>query len=195
MENEELINQIRRDVKAVREQGQHVIDASALDSYLAELTRTSSLMQQERQRVHQSQLEQFKATHASNLAQYTAQSQTALEMLRSVITLGQGALRAAMLVNGGAAVAILGFLGSAWTKGVPQATLTTLPRSMLFFAVGVLAAGLATGFTYLSQAAFASEQRRRGEVMRRIVIALIVASFVMFGLGSWVAYAVFIGHG
>lgn len=193
MENEELIGQIRQDVRAVREKGQQVIDAAALDAYLLELQKTASLTKEERQQAHQSQLEHFKATHASNLAQYAVQNQAALEMLRSVITLGQGALRAAMLINGGAAVATLGFLSNAWTKGVPPAILAGLPQSMLFFVFGVLAAAVASGFTYLSQEAFASEQRRFGQIMRAVVIALVIVSYVLFGLGSWKAYAVFGG--
>mgnify|MGYP001597081463 CR=1 FL=1 len=195
MEIDELISQIRQDVKAVRDQGQQVIDASALDNYLAELAKTASWTKEERQQAHQSQLEQFKATHASNLAQYAAQNQGALEILRSVIALGQGALRASMLINGGAAVATLGFLSNAWTKGVPPGILAGLPHSLLFFVLGVLAAGLATGFTFLAQEAFASEQRRLGQVMRSVVIALVIVSYLLFGVGSWQAYASFIGNG
>jgi hypothetical protein len=115
----------------------------------------------------------------------------ALEMLRSVITLAQGALRAAMLINGGAAVAILGSLSSAWTKGVPPAILSQLRLSLLFFASGVLAAAAASGFAYLSQKAFASEQQCYGKIIRAVIILLMILSYALFGLGSWGAYSAF----
>jgi len=65
-----------------------VIDATALDTYLTELEETASLSKDERARAHESQIEHFKATHQSNLAHYNAQNQAALEMLRTVVTVG-----------------------------------------------------------------------------------------------------------
>lgn len=195
MEIEELIGQIRQDVNAVRETGQQVIGATALDAYLAEIEKTASLTEEERERAHQSQLEHFKATHQSNLAQYNAQNQAALEMLRSVITVAQSALRSAMLINGGAAVAILGFLSNAWTKGVPQGILKDLSESLLFFVFGVLAAAVASGCTYVSQEAFASGQERLGQVVRALVVSLVITSYALFGFGTWEAYVAFVGAG
>ena len=195
MELDDLIQQIRRDVKAVREKGQQVIDATALDAYLGELADTASLTKEERTRSHESQMEHFKATHQSNLAHYTAQNQAALEMLRTVINAGQAALRSSMLVNGGGAVAVLGFLSNAWTKGVPSAVLRDLPASLLVFASGVLAGALASGVTYLSQEAFASGQQRVGTGLRALAIALVVGSYVLFAWGAWEAYDAFVRAG
>lgn len=195
MEIEELIRQVRNDVKAVREKGQQVIDATALDTYLAELEETASLTKAERARAHESQMENFKATHQSNLAHYSAQNQHALEMFRTVVTVGQGALRSPMLINGGAAVAILGFLSNAWAKGVPSAVLRNLPNALLLFTAGVLAAALASGFAYLAQQAFTSGQERSGKRIRALVIARVVVSYLLFGSGAWEAYVAFIRAG
>ena len=195
MEIEELIQQIREDVKAVREKGQHVIDATALDTYLAELEETASLTKEERARAHESQIEDFRATHQSNLAHYSAQNQAALEMLRTVVAVGQSALRSPMLINGGAAVAILGFLSNAWAKGTPSAVLRTLPNALLLFTAGVLVAALASGFAYLSQQAFTSGRERAGKRVRALVIALVVVSYLLFSCGAWEAYVAFIKAG
>jgi len=195
MEIEDLIQQIRDDVKAVREKGQQVIDATALDDYLSMLVGTAQLTREEQARNHASQMEHFKATHASNLAHYAAQNQATLEMLRTVISTGQAALRGAMLINGGAAVAILGFLSNAWTKDVPSAILHALPSSLLLFAGGVFAGALSSGVTYLSQEAFASEQERLGKGLRAVAVAFVVASYLLFVGGAWAAYDAFIRAG
>jgi hypothetical protein len=72
-----------------------------------------------------------------------------VEMFRSVIQAGQNALRSAFLMNGGASVALLAFVGhlsSVAPKKVPM-----LAPSLATFVGGVLVAALASGVTYLSQ--------------------------------------------
>jgi hypothetical protein len=54
-------------------------------------------------------LTQWKLQHKSNLAEYKASAEFSLEQLRSVIVAGQAALKSAILINGGAAVALLDF--------------------------------------------------------------------------------------
>jgi hypothetical protein len=126
LETEDLIGQIRRVVQDCKHSGT-TIDPARLDAWLAELAQGTSLTKEERQRSHELLLEHLRATQASNLAHYDAQNQATLESIRYVGTAGQGALKSATLINGGAAVAILGFLGNAWTKRVPAPILMGLP--------------------------------------------------------------------
>jgi hypothetical protein len=195
LETEELIRQIRADVRAVRDQGQQVIDATALDSYLGELEETASLTRDEQAWAHESQIEDFKARHQSNLAHYGAQNQAALEMLRTLVAVGQAALRTPMLINGGAAVAILGFLRNAWTKNLPSAVLKTLPSALLLFTAGVLAAALASGFAHLAQQAVTSHREQIAKRLRWLVIALVLVSYLLFCYGGWEAYVGFVRAG
>lgn len=82
-EIEELLKQIRKDVDEVRAAGQEVVGAAALDAYLANLQETAPQTQAERDRQHESRLEEFKAQHASNLAHYAATVQWRVEMLKA----------------------------------------------------------------------------------------------------------------
>jgi hypothetical protein len=70
-----------------------------------------------------------------------------LELFRSVITAGSSALRSATLINGGAAVALLAFLGSPNAKNQQAA----FALSLAIFAFGVFAASAAEGLRYLTQ--------------------------------------------
>jgi hypothetical protein len=73
--------------------------------------------------------------HEANLAQFKAQNTTNLtgwvENFRSVISYGQLAIKSAMLENGGAAVAVLAFIGNLWSKGFPQQQLGPLADAIL----------------------------------------------------------------
>lgn len=67
-------------------------------------------------------------------------------MLGTVITFGSEALKAAALVNGGSAAAMLAFIGT----GRQPVTLDTI-QALRLFGFGLLAATLATGGAYIAQ--------------------------------------------
>lgn len=54
--------------------------------------------------------------HESNLAHYKAKNDHAIEMLRSVFETAKTALTTSILINGGATVALLAFLGNIFGK-------------------------------------------------------------------------------
>ena len=59
-----------------------------------------------------------------------------------------------MFTNGGAAVAILAFVGNAWAKGIVSDTLTSIAAALASFSFGVLSAAFAAGVAYLVQRSF-----------------------------------------
>lgn len=73
------------------------------------------------------------------------------ETNRATINAGQAALRMAVLVNGGAAVSVLAFIGQLVGQGrVTVTQLTDVASSLMFFAFGVAVAGASMGFTYFT---------------------------------------------
>lgn len=132
-------------------------------------------------------LERWKAQQEANLEAWKAEQQVSMEMFRSVIASGQIALKTALLVNGGAAVALLAFIGNIWSKTQPLAVAKGLTLSLLLFGSGVLAAAVAAGVTYLTQVAFEREWRCAGTILQVTAIVLVAAGIVVFGLGVWFA--------
>jgi hypothetical protein len=59
-------------------------------------------------------------------------------------------MRTAVLINGGAAVSVLAFIGHFVTQGRSIAQIADVASSLISFAWGVVAAGVAMGFTYFS---------------------------------------------
>lgn len=82
---------------------------------------------------------------------FERKQQFAEQSAQATIESGQLALRTAVLVNGGAAVAVLGFIGAFASKdkiGVTE--LTAVARSLIWFAFGVLAAVTAMVVAYVT---------------------------------------------
>ncbi len=95
------------------------------------------------------QLEKIRAQLQANVEDRKASQSSSLEMFRSVITAGQNAIKTSLLMNGGATIALLAFLGKLTTDN--PAKLSLFASSLMIFTLGVFVTGLVSGFTYLSQ--------------------------------------------
>lgn len=95
-------------------------------------------------------------------AEFKARSEASLEMFKSVIISGQSAIRSAILINGGAFVALLVFIGKIWSESTSQIASSLLSSGIAFFSSGVLAGAVAAGFTYLSQLCYSHHHMKTG---------------------------------
>ncbi len=112
-----------------------------------------------------------------------------LENFRAVILMGQNALKSAFLMNGGATVALLAFLGK--LSDHQSGMIPKFASSLMIFVAGVFFTVLASGGTYLSQYKYADEKEKSGNILRLIVIILNMISYGCFIGGSCVAYRAF----
>jgi hypothetical protein len=122
------------------------------------------------------------------------------EMFKSVLEAGQTAIKSSLLINGGAATALLAVLAEALKA--PSSDLRplvpALAWSWLAFVLALGAAGSSSGARYVSQHFFAQAEfgprlhaHRRlffAELWRHIAVTLAFTSFVLFFVG---AFAVF----
>jgi len=134
----------------------------------------------------QSRLAEFSAENERNLAQYNAKADSSLELFRSVINAGQTATRNMIIINGGACIAILAFVGGLFEKNETLAR--SLSIALLYFGLGVLSGGFVAGFTYLSQTAYNEGKDKYGNWIRVICIILGLVSYALFALGSYQTY-------
>lgn len=137
------------------------------------------------------ELEQWKAQHQSNLAQYAAENALNQEMFKSVILAGQTALKSCVIMNGGAAVALLAFIGSVWNKSTDIEVLKLLLISMILYVAGVLCGVVASGLTYLGQTKYAEQKMKSGNIIRGITISIVIISYLVFLAGSVLAFCAF----
>jgi len=122
-----------------------------------------------------------------------------VETFKGLINLSIEALKALLLINGGAAVAILAYLGNLASR-TSVANLPNMRNALLCFSVGVFFAALAFIAAYFTQLRLYYEERARHirqpfQVLHPIGVGiatpLILASAAAFGTGCWIAASAF----
>jgi hypothetical protein len=113
----------------------------------------------------------------------------AVETFKSLVQISLEGLKLLALFNGGAAVALLAYLGNVAGKGMPVPNMR-LP--MVCYVVGLIACGLAFFFGYLTQFRLYNESMgwspQRQHVKHQVAgIIFALLSLVAFSVGSCVA--------
>lgn len=95
------------------------------------------------------------------------------------------------LINGGAAVAVLAFVGHLATASGSKDAIKAFALPLGCFVFGLLLVTIASGITYLAQRAYATQRkgRRIGNRLNGLIIVFCALSVVAFTVGSWFAYA------
>jgi len=127
--------------------------------------------------------EQYKAECDSNLEEYKLKFQATVQS-------GQAALKSAFLINGGAAVALLAFIGNVWTK--TQANVNGLGFPLLLYVFGVLFPAVASGLTYLSQYQYGKSVKDDDHFARGI--GFVILSYFLFAIATFFAYRFFVAY-
>jgi hypothetical protein len=122
METHKAINEIKKALSAVQKEGQEFVHIPTLNNFLDTLEKDASFSK-----------DVAKFQHEANLEWYKAQVIFDLEMFKSVLMAGQTALRTSFLINGGASVALLAFIGNIWDKTQTAIVIKTLANSLGIF--------------------------------------------------------------
>lgn len=141
------------------------------------------------------QMEHYKAQLQKWIDEHKHQHEGDLEMFRSVITAGQGAIKSSFLLNGSAAVALLAFI--AHLAQFDAGKVSTFAECLILFTIGALAVAVTSGFTYLSQWLYAGDYRwseKAGFVLNIFCILLGISSYGMFTWGLFATYHAFVAY-
>jgi hypothetical protein len=169
------------ELEKLRAAGQQVVDIASLASFLRAVESHAPVDTEIR-----------KLQHDSALAQYKAERDIAIEMLRSIFETSKTALTTSILVNGGASVALLALIGSL-AAGKPA---TAIPLALIYalvaFATGVLFGAIATGTTYVTQYCYEQHFRRSALGFHVFTVVLVLGTYAAFATGVVAAYHGFI---
>ena len=187
METRDAIDRLKSDLAVIKSQGQEAVAIERLEDYLSVLEKDAA-----------SSLESRKLDYQGILASYDAKVKMDIELFKSVIEAGKEALNAVLIINGGAVIAFLGFLGSMLSKGGAEALGLKLTVPLCSFGFGVLSAALGFGIRYLAQLGFARRHSsawiKAGHGLNVVSIFMAVTSYVLFGYGVYNAYTAFVSH-
>jgi len=92
--------------------------------------------------------------HKAELAEYGVDAQRSFESVRAANQSGAEAIKAATLINGGAAVAMLAFIGHLASIQAEAAVIMSFAKPLRLFVVGALLGVVASGVTYFSQSCY-----------------------------------------
>lgn len=185
MNSNEFALELNKTIKQLKAEGVDSIDTEKLIAYLDDAE--GNLESQS-----ESNIELYKANLQQWLEEHKNANAHSVEMFRSVISAGQNALRTSFLMNGGASVATLAFIGHLATTSPEKVTLFS--TSLAFFVLGVLVSAITSGVTYLSQWLYASDSKKAekaGFVLNVAAIVLGIGSYVIFAFGINEAHSVF----
>ncbi|AIO67801.1 hypothetical protein [Burkholderia oklahomensis] len=196
MKASEAIQQIQTDVAGAKADGAQQIVIANLEAYLATALQKA---QAEESAASAEQIAQVEHNLEVWKARLAANTNHSIEMFKSVVEAGQTALRSAIVINGGAAAALLAFAGNAITKGQSLAgdpLLSKIGLGLAWFVAGMGCAGMATGLRYLAQFAYSvchANQQRRGvkataNTLNWTSIVLGAVSFATFFVGGYSTY-------
>lgn len=133
--------------------------------------------------ITQADLEKYKAELQLWVEQNKLTQSAKLEAFKAIILQGQNALKTALIMNGGSIIALLAFLGKL-TDTNPEA-MTFFSKPMGIFMYGVFLAGLASGFTYLSQWFGSYNKAWAPKLGFKLNILVIVLGLSSYGLFLW----------
>jgi hypothetical protein len=105
---------------------------------------------------------------------------------RGMLDLGMGALKGVFLINGGAAIALLAFLGSVWQSRRPNAAaiLGTMAAPMQLFVFGLVVAVAAGGLAYICQHYIVLRKDKLATALRWVCVCVTAVSLVLFCIGA-----------
>ena len=131
--------------------------------------------------------------HQSDLASYSAQSASGLELFKSVIEMAKTTVTSLILINGGSAVALLALIGHLASGGNSPTPISSFAKPLLYFVIGVFAAAFFGGLIFLTQKLYSERWTRCANVASWIAALVGLGSFAAFGAGSYFGYKVFAG--
>ena len=181
--------QFKAIIEDLKSKGTAAIYCDNLIAYLNEVQNSSEL------EPSPVEIERFKADLQNWVEANKHQHEQQLEMFRSVITAGQGAIKSSFLLNGGAAVALLAFISH--LAQYNPAKVPMFAPCLLPFSLGVLTIAVTSGFTYLSQWLYASSSqraRKAGFVFNILCILLGLGSYALFSWGLFSTYRLFLAY-
>jgi hypothetical protein len=189
MKNKNLATQMIAKIEDIKSKGTAAIYCDKLIDYLHDVENSND------QELTPIQVERHKADLQNWIETNKHCYASELEMFRSVMYAGQNAIKSSFLLNGGAAIALLAFIGHLAQFKVDKVAL--FGTCLLPYAYGVLVIAVTSGCTYLSQWFYASPRnfaKKIGRVLNVVSMLLVITSYGLFVWGLFVTYRALINY-
>jgi hypothetical protein len=173
MNQSDPLDRLRNTLKDLKKEGQTDVPIDGLLDLLGKLDSLTPVQLETWKEKCRRQRLQYQEQYRATMQEWT-------EKVRSVGAAGQAALKSAILINGGAAVATLAFVGSLVQHEIPVCGFKWV---LLWFASGALLGAVASGVTYCVQYAGALSKTRTAKILNGVAILFVGLSYVAFLVG------------
>ena len=172
-----VFKQLRAELDKLKEQGQEVVSIDALSQYITHIDSEHGKQQDIR-------LVEFQAKNQSLLEQYKENRAEWRELFKAVISNGQAAIKMLATINGGAALALLAFIGKVWEPNFSESILGhNITISLLLLCIGLGITALTQGFAYIGQHCFTYHKSSLGTKIQIATIIMGLSSLIIFFVG------------
>jgi hypothetical protein len=173
----ESISHLANKLAEIKKTNQPLVHAEQLEFELREILREADYLQKVHSEKYRLRLEAWKETR--------------LELARAVIGFGQTAIRSLFLINGGALIALLTFLGQLSDQRPDEAAAFSTP--MLYFSVGLISVCVVAMLAYIVQSIYEARGRflRIGKGLHIASLFFAASSLAAFTVGILDAYSIF----
>lgn len=190
MKVEEIIEELENELRNAKGAGVEQIPIENFELFVSEMARIAKSTPSDISR-EAFTIENYRARREDWLSRRDLRRRQNERMPEYTINTGEQALKAMLTVNGGAAIALLAYLGSFAKSDVALPVPASMILALQLFVGGVLCAMAAFGSRFFSQAGFGSEfgpgSAKIGIHGRRVAILLGALSFLGFGIGGFTA--------
>lgn len=121
-------------------------------------------------------------------SQYKAKLENQMEMFKTIFVYGQSTLKSMILINGGAAVAMLAFLSRYLSSGTNEVDMLYFTIALLVFGSGVFLGALTAGLSYVTQYCYYHYTNKSGIIFHVISIITGISSLVGFCIGLYYSF-------
>jgi hypothetical protein len=123
----------------------------------------------------------------AGLRQREYEATCALERLtvENVVKAGWSAINIGLVINGGAAVALLALVGHLASNPASGSQFTVLTEPLCYFSVGVFANALARGSDYFAGNAMLHKREGRRRFFYGLTVFFVIVCLLAFPLGCW----------
>lgn len=171
------IELLQSELKRLEADGNTVVSIKALLTYIKGLSADNK-------KHHDLLMAKFSAANQSSLEKYKENRAEWRELFKAVISNGQAAIKLFATVNGGAALALLAFIGKVWVPQFPESVLGyNITLALLYFCIGLGIAAVTQGFSYLGQHCFTYDFDKIGRFIQIVTVFFGLFSMVLFFCG------------
>lgn len=216
-----VIEEIERDVINAKNGGNQALDIDSLLKYLASIKNNIvadfEAEREEKKFANEMKLEEYKAGIQLKLADFANITQSSSDMINSLLETSKFALKSAILINGGSAIALLVFIGNVWSSELDKHTIGSLLFSISCFSGGALCGAVGSALRYLSQnyytqyfheqvkaiqesfrtnttVTFSDKAMIKGNRFHNSAIIITASAYIFFIIGVGIAGVAFYNH-